>query len=102
MAAFLFGAFGGKEYWMSRHDPLHPETINSGGTFNQNALCLAATRSVLEELWSPDKCVEHNFEVTEFRIISTSYQINMACRAVCGTGSLITLISKTRCYWGSR
>ena len=90
---FPFGAFGGKEYWMNRHDPSHPETINSGGTFNQNALCLAATRSVLEELWSPDKCVEHNSRGDRFRnkINDLSKKHGMPCQA-CGTGSLITLI----------
>ena len=37
-----FGAFGGSRLRMERHDPLHPQTINSGGTFNQNALSMAA------------------------------------------------------------
>ena len=37
-----FGGFGGKREWMERHDPSHALTINSGGTFNQNALSLAA------------------------------------------------------------
>ena len=46
---FPFGAFGGTKQWMERHDPLHPETINSGGTFNQNALCMAAVAAVFEQ-----------------------------------------------------
>ncbi len=39
-----FGAFGGSPAWMARHDPFHPQTINSGGTFNQNALSMAGGR----------------------------------------------------------
>ena len=45
-----FGGFGGKREWMERHDPSHALTINSGGTFNQNALSLAAVDAVLFSL----------------------------------------------------
>ena len=90
---FPFGAFGGTKQWMERHDPLHPETINSGGTFNQNALCMAAVAAVFEQLWSPEQCIAHNARGDQLRdaINQLAKQHDVPCQA-CGAGSLITLI----------
>jgi glutamate-1-semialdehyde 2,1-aminomutase len=87
------GGFGGKRDWMERHDPLHPQSINSGGTFNQNPISLAAMCAVLEELWTPDICVQHNARGDAFRdaINAVARQHNAPCQAM-GTGSLMTLI----------
>jgi glutamate-1-semialdehyde 2,1-aminomutase len=92
-----FGAFGGTRKWMERHDPLHPETINSGGTFNQNALCMAAVTAVFEKLWTPEQCVEHNAKGDWLRdaINKLAQEHDAPCQA-CGTGSLITLIWQKR------
>jgi glutamate-1-semialdehyde 2,1-aminomutase len=92
-----FGGFGGKREWMNRHDPDHPRSINSGGTFNQNALCLAAVDSVLSDLWTPEQCREHNAMGDNFReeINKLSEFLRVPCQAV-GTGSLITLIWQCR------
>ena len=76
---------------MERHDPLHPETINSGGTFNQNAFCLTAADAVLEHLWTPEQCLAHNAKGDWFReeINRLAKSLGAPCQA-CGTGSLIT------------
>ena len=88
-----FGAFGGSRAWMARHDPLHPQTINSGGTFNQNALSMAAAVAVLDELWSPEQCVAHNARGDALReAINRLAQQHGAPLQACGTGSLTTLI----------
>lgn len=88
-----FGAFGGSREWMARHDPLHPQTINSGGTFNQNALSMAAAVAVLDELWSPEQCVAHNARGDALReSINQLAQQHGAPLQACGTGSLTTLI----------
>ena len=78
---------------MERHDPLHPQSINSGGTFNQNPISLAAMCAVLEELWAPEICVRHNARGDAFRdaINAVARQHNAPCQAM-GTGSLMTLI----------
>ena len=88
-----FGAFGGSRTWMARHDPFHPQTINSGGTFNQNALSMAAAVAVLDELWSPEQCVAHNARGDALReAINQLGQQHGAPLQACGTGSLTTLI----------
>jgi glutamate-1-semialdehyde 2,1-aminomutase len=92
-----FGGFGGTTQWMERHDPLHPETINSGGTFNQNALCMTAVDAVFEHLWTPEQCIAHNSKGDWFReeINRLAKSLGAPCQA-CGTGSLITLIWQRR------
>jgi len=94
---FPFGGFGGTTHWMERHDPLHPETINSGGTFNQNALCMTAVDAVFEHLWTPEQCIAHNAKGDWFReeINRLASSLGAPCQA-CGTGSLITLIWQRR------
>ena len=94
---FPFGGFGGTTQWMERHDPLHPETINSGGTFNQNALCMTAVDAVFEHLWTPEQCIAHNSQGDWFRkeINRLAKSLGAPCQA-CGTGSLITLIWQRR------
>lgn len=94
---FPIGAFGGTHKWMERHDPFHPETINSGGTFNQNALCMAAATAVFEKLWTPEQCIEHNAKGDRLRkaINQLAEEHGAPCQA-CGTGSLITLIWQKR------
>jgi glutamate-1-semialdehyde 2,1-aminomutase len=94
---FPIGAFGGTTKWMERHDPFHPETINSGGTFNQNALCMAAATAVFEKLWTPEQCVEHNARGDRLRdAINRLAEFHGAPCQACGTGSLITLIWQKR------
>ncbi len=92
-----FGGFGGKREWMERHDPAHPNTINSGGTFNQNALSLAAVDAVLSHLWRPEQCRQHNTRGDEFRqqINALMQNLGVPCHAQ-GTGSLMTLIWQHR------
>jgi len=94
---FPIGAFGGTKAWMERHDPFHQQTINSGGTFNQNALCMAAAVAVFEQLWTPEQCIQHNARGERLRdaINNLAMQYNVPCQA-CGTGSLITLIWQSR------
>lgn len=94
---FPFGGFGGTKPWMERHDPVHPDTINSGGTFNQNALCMTAVDAVLEHLWTPEQCHAHNAKGDRFReaINDLARTHNVPCQA-CGTGNLITLIWQQR------
>ena len=92
-----FGGFGGKRDWMERHDPTHAQTINSGGTFAQNALSLAAVDAVLSDLWSPEQCREHNSNADKFRdqINALMRSLNVPCQAY-GSGSLMTLIWQRR------
>ena len=88
-----FGGFGGKRKWMERHDPAHPKSINSGGTFNQNAICLAAVEAVFENLWSEEQCTNHNAKAERFKraINELAIKHDAPCRAY-GTGSLLTII----------
>ena len=92
-----FGGFGGKRKWMERHDPSHALTINSGGTFNQNALSLAAVDAVLSSLWSPAQCRAHNSNADNFRdqVNALLRVLDLPCQA-CGSGSLITMIWQRR------
>ena len=92
-----FGGFGGKREWMERHDPEHPQSINSGGTFNQNALSLAAVNAVLSDLWSPEQCRQHNAKGDEFReqLNKLMHSLGVPCQAQ-GTGNLMTLIWQHR------
>ncbi len=88
-----FGGFGGTRHWMERHDPTHPKSINSGGTFNQNAISLAAVEAVFAHLWSAEQCTQHNQRATEFKqaINELTSRHNAPCKAY-GSGSLLTLI----------
>jgi glutamate-1-semialdehyde 2,1-aminomutase len=94
---FPMGAFGGSTHWMERHDPLHPQTINSGGTFNQNALSMAAALAVFDHLWHPEQCIQHNMKGDQLRdaINDLANAKGIPCQA-CGTGSLITVIWQDR------
>jgi glutamate-1-semialdehyde aminotransferase len=91
-----FGAFGGTEAWMARHDPLHPETIASGGTFNQNAVSMAAAAAVLQHVWTPEICREHNAkgDLLRARINELAAAHNAPCDAH-GTGSLINVVFRS-------
>jgi len=92
-----FGAFGGKKEWMERHNPRHPKSIASGGTFNQNAVCMAAAAAVLEHLWTPKMCTDHNAKGDRFRerINEISDRHGAPCQAY-GQGSLINIIWQGR------
>ena len=83
---------------MERHDPLHPQTINSGGTFNQNPISLAAMCAVLEELWTPEICVRITPGGDALRdAINALASTTAPCQAM-GTGSLMTLIWQGQRY----
>ena len=87
-----FGAFGGRKQWMARHDPHHEETLATGGTFNQNAVSMAAAAAVLGKLWTPDLCRAHNAkgDWLRERINAIAQEHGAPCQAH-GCGSLVNI-----------
>jgi glutamate-1-semialdehyde 2,1-aminomutase len=49
-----FGAFGGRADIMERFDPRRPDAFQHAGTFNNNALTMAAGYVGLTEIYTPD------------------------------------------------
>ena len=90
---FPFACFGGKKRWMARHNPNHKKSIASGGTFNQNALSMAAAAAVVTKIWTSENCLKHNQRGEWFKgqINSLSKKYGSPVHAV-GTGSLISLV----------
>lgn len=48
-----FGAFGGREDIMSIYDPYRPDAIGHAGTFNNNAMTMAAGVAAMTEVYTP-------------------------------------------------
>jgi glutamate-1-semialdehyde 2,1-aminomutase len=50
-----FGAFGGRAEIMDRYDPLRPDALVHAGTFNNNALTMAAGVAAMTEVYTEDR-----------------------------------------------
>ncbi|MDE2395177.1 MAG: aminotransferase class III-fold pyridoxal phosphate-dependent enzyme [Burkholderiales bacterium] len=55
-----FGAFGGRREVMQRFDPRRPDALAHAGTFNNNALSMAAGLAGLRELWTAEAALALN------------------------------------------
>jgi glutamate-1-semialdehyde 2,1-aminomutase len=55
-----FGAFGGSARVMERFDPRHPEPFSHSGTYNNNALSMAAGVAGLERVFTAEAAIELN------------------------------------------
>jgi glutamate-1-semialdehyde 2,1-aminomutase len=62
-----FGAFGGREDWMSRYDPAAPDAFPHAGTFNNNVLTMSAGIAGLSEHFSDDACLALNARGDDLR-----------------------------------
>ena len=55
-----FGAFGGADRIMRRFDPTTPDSLVHSGTYNNNALTMAAGVAGLRDIYTREACVELN------------------------------------------
>lgn len=62
-----FGAFGGTAQIMSRFDPGRPGALAHAGTFNNNALTMAAGVAALRDVYTPAAAVKLNARGDELR-----------------------------------
>ena len=69
----------------------------TGGTFNQNAVSMAAAAAVLTELWTPELCRAHNAkgDWLRERINELSQAHGAPCQAH-GCGSLLNIAFRAR------
>ncbi|KAK0648315.1 pyridoxal phosphate-dependent transferase [Cercophora newfieldiana] len=85
---FAFGAFGGREEIMAVYDPRREGAMGHSGTFNNNTMAMHAGRAALEEVFTPEVCVEFNQrgDVLRGRLVAAAKGTRMAFT---GRGSLI-------------
>jgi glutamate-1-semialdehyde 2,1-aminomutase len=87
-----FGAFGGRANLIDIYDPARPDAIPHAGTFNNNALTMAAGTAALAEVYTPAMARELNARGDRFR-----ERLNQIIRArnlalqFTGIGSLLGL-----------
>ena len=87
-----FGAFGGADRVMRRFDPTTPDSLVHSGTYNNNALTMAAGVAGLRDIYTREACVELNARGDRLR-----ERTNAAFRGHCvhmqmlGQGSLNVL-----------
>ena len=62
-----FGAFGGRAEIMQQFDPRRADASPHAGTFNNNALTMAAGLAGLTKLYTPEVAVRHNAAGDRFR-----------------------------------
>jgi glutamate-1-semialdehyde 2,1-aminomutase len=55
-----FGAFGGRGDIMALYDPYRPDAIAHAGTFNNNAMTMAAGVAAMTEVYTPERAVQLN------------------------------------------
>jgi glutamate-1-semialdehyde 2,1-aminomutase len=55
-----FGAFGGRADIMALFDPYRPDAVGHAGTFNNNAITMAAGVAAMTRVYTPERAVELN------------------------------------------
>lgn len=87
-----FGAFGGRKDIMARFDPTNAAAYGHSGTFNNNALTMAAGLAGLSQLLTPDEVARLNQEADQFRdrLHAVAQQHQVPFQAT-GLGSIICL-----------
>ncbi|KAK4442696.1 hypothetical protein QBC34DRAFT_443973 [Podospora aff. communis PSN243] len=85
---FAFGAFGGHEEVMAVYDPRREGALGHSGTFNNNTMAMHAGRAALEEVYTPEVCVDFNARGNGLRerLVEVSRGTRMSFT---GRGSLI-------------
>ena len=87
-----FGAFGGRAEVMARFDPTCSDALAHAGTFNNNALTMAAGVAALGEIYTPAVAVAHTARGDRLR-----ERLNGLAREAgvpvswCGLGSLMNI-----------
>ncbi len=87
-----FGAFGGRAEVMARFDPSRSDALAHAGTFNNNALTMAAGVAALGEIYTPAVAVAHSARGDRLR-----ERLNGLARDAgvpirwCGLGSLMNI-----------
>jgi len=62
-----FGAFGGRQDIMARFDPSRPDALAHAGTFNNNALTMAAGVAALGTVFTPNAALQLNSRGDDLR-----------------------------------
>jgi glutamate-1-semialdehyde 2,1-aminomutase len=87
-----FGAFGGRAEIMDRYDPLRPDALVHAGTFNNNALTMAAGVAAMMEVYTEDRAKALNATGDAFRArlngIARERQVPVQAT---GIGSMMTV-----------
>jgi glutamate-1-semialdehyde 2,1-aminomutase len=87
-----FGAFGGRADVMSLFDPTRPDALPHAGTFNNNALSMAAGHAGLTRVYTPEVAEGHTARGDRLRHQLTRVIADAgATLQVTGIGSLMTL-----------
>lgn len=92
-----FGAFGGKREIMELFDPTKPDALPHAGTFNNNALTMAAGVAGYGEVYTPEAAKELNDRGDRIR-----ERLNAICRSAgvafqfSGIGSMMTAHATSR------
>lgn len=87
-----FGAFGGGEEIMEIYNPNTPHSVSHAGTFNNNAITMAAGFAAMSRVWTADRAVALNDRGDQLRD-----RLNGIARAsqlpvqVTGTGSIMNV-----------
>jgi glutamate-1-semialdehyde 2,1-aminomutase len=55
-----FGAFGGRTDIMALYDPYRPDALGHAGTFNNNAISMAAGVAAMTKVYTPERAVALN------------------------------------------
>lgn len=62
-----FGAFGGRADIMAIYDPYRPDVLSHAGTFNNNAITMAAGVAAMSKVYTPERALEFNAQGDHFR-----------------------------------
>ncbi|KAH8175170.1 aminotransferase class-III domain-containing protein [Sarocladium implicatum] len=84
-----FGAFGGKEEYLSVYDPRRPSSLPHSGTFNNNTLAMACGAVGLAQIYTPQVAERHNALGDHFR--TSLQEVARGTRMVItGIGAVLT------------
>jgi glutamate-1-semialdehyde 2,1-aminomutase len=87
-----FGAFGGRADVMSLFDPTRPDALPHAGTFNNNALSMAAGHAGLTRVYTPEVAERHTARGDRLRHdLTRAIADARASLQVTGIGSLMAL-----------
>lgn len=87
-----FGAFGGRADIMDRFDPLRPDALVHAGTFNNNALSMAAGVAAMTEVYTSERAeaLTRAGEAFRERLNSLARERRLPVQAT-GIGSMMTV-----------
>jgi glutamate-1-semialdehyde 2,1-aminomutase len=87
-----FGAFGGRAEIMDRFDPRRPDALVHAGTFNNNALTMAAGVAAMTEVYTPARAeaLTHLGEEFRARLGAAARERGVPAQAT-GIGSMMTV-----------